>query len=211
MRQQQVLVGLGLGDPGAGLGQLRFGLAPLPPRGLDALDVAGPVAVEQRAVAARVDQPAVVVLAVQLDQRRGDRPQQRGADRLVVDEGLAPAVGAQRAAQDQRLARLDLDLGLGQRFAHRFGQRGELERRGNARPLLARADQRGFRPVAEHQPERVEQDRLARPGLAGQHPEPAGEGEVQRLDQHDVPDSQTGQHPGQALGSRPITGNRQPC
>ena len=48
------------------------------------------------AVAARVEQAAVVLLAVQLDQRVGERAQRLGRDAAVVDPGLPAAVGARR-------------------------------------------------------------------------------------------------------------------
>ena len=62
--------------------------------------------VEQGAVAARIEQAAIVVLAVDLDQRGAELAQQPGGDRLVVDEGAAAAVGLDDAADDERLAGL---------------------------------------------------------------------------------------------------------
>ena len=57
-------------------------------------------------MAARVEQAAIVMLAVDLDQHGAELAQQAGRDRLVVDEGAAAAVGLDDAADDQRLARL---------------------------------------------------------------------------------------------------------
>ena len=196
MSYQQVLVRLGLPDRGACLAEFRLGGAPFTPRGFDVLDIRAGVAVKQRPVPTRIDQTAIVMLAVQLDQSGSQFAQQRGADRLIVDERLARPIGLQRPAQDQRLARLDLDVGLRQHLAHSLRQFAELERRGDARPLLARAQQPAFGTIAEHQPECVEQDRLARPGLAGEHAEPARKGQVERVDQHDVADGEPGQHAG---------------
>ena len=48
--------------------------------------------------------PRSSLLAVQLDQRVGERPQRLGRDPPVVDPGLAPAVGGRGAAQDQLVA-----------------------------------------------------------------------------------------------------------
>ena len=88
MRQQQILVGFGLGSGCAGsIGNAARGLPRLPRRA-QAGRIHPGEAVEQRAVAARIYQPAIVMLAVQFDQRRGELPQQRDADRLVVDESL---------------------------------------------------------------------------------------------------------------------------
>ena len=47
-----------------------------------------------------IDQRALVMLAVNLDQRRADRLQGLHADRLIVDEGAGAAVGELHAAQD---------------------------------------------------------------------------------------------------------------
>ena len=46
----------------------------------------------------------------------------------------------------------------------------------------------------KRQPERVEQDRLARPGLAGEHAKPGFEIEVERLDEDDIADGKLPQH-----------------
>ena len=48
-----------------------------------------------------IDQRAVVVLAVDLDQRAAELLQHLHAHRLVVDEGAGAAVGELHAAQDQ--------------------------------------------------------------------------------------------------------------
>ena len=148
---------------------------------------------------ARIDQAPVVVLAVQLDQPAGQFAQQRDAHRLVVDKRLAAAAriitgGLELALEDQRLARLDLDTGLVERTAHGLGQVREFEAGRHARPVLAGAYQAAVGAVAQHQTQRIEQDRLASPGLTGEHAEPTGKIEIQRLDQHDVADGKAGEH-----------------
>src|SRR5690606_18398922 len=112
----------------------------------------------------------------------------------VVDPGFRSTVGAHSPPQDQGLARFQLDLGFGQGFADGLGQRGEFEGGRRARLVLAGAHERGLGAVAEHQPERVEQDRLARPGFAGKHAEARRESQVERLDQDDITDRERGQH-----------------
>ena len=62
------------------------------------------------------------------------------------------------------------------------------------RLLLAGTHQARLGAVAEHQPQGVEQDRLARAGLAGEHAQPRPEGEIERLDQDDITDRERGQH-----------------
>ena len=49
----------------------------------------------------RIGQRPVVMLAVDLDDRRADHPQDLDADRLVVDEGAGAPVGILHPAQDQ--------------------------------------------------------------------------------------------------------------
>ena len=58
-----------------------------------------------------IDQRALVVLAVDLDQRRADRLQRLHADRLVVDEGAGAAVGELHAAQDHVAVVVDAVVG----------------------------------------------------------------------------------------------------
>ena len=65
-------------------------------------------------MAARVEQAAVVMLAVDLDQAVGDVAKQRGGNARPAGEGAAAAVGLERPADQQRLARLGLDALLGQ-------------------------------------------------------------------------------------------------
>ena len=62
-------------------------------------------------MAARIDQRAVVMLAVDLDQRPAHLAQQLHADGDVVDEGAGAAVGGLDAAQDQRRIGLHAIIG----------------------------------------------------------------------------------------------------
>ena len=55
-----------------------------------------------------IDQRAVVMLAVDFDQRRAEAFQRLHADRLIVDEGAGAAVGELHAAQDQLVLGLDV-------------------------------------------------------------------------------------------------------
>ena len=103
-------------------------------------------------------------------------------------EGAAAAVGLERAPQDQRLARLALDALLGQQ---REAPDGRREARISAATLACAspaAHQAGVGARAERQAERVEQDRLARAGLAGEHAKARLELELEPVDQHDVAD-----------------------
>src|SRR3546814_16948430 len=66
------------------------------------------IGVEQGAVAAWVEQAAIVMLAVDFDQRAAEVAQQGGRTGLIVDEGAAAAVGLDDATDDQRFARFDV-------------------------------------------------------------------------------------------------------
>jgi hypothetical protein len=72
-------------------------------------------------VAARVEQAAIVMLAVDLDQSGSQLAQQAGRNRLIVDEGAAAAIGAHQPPDDQRLPRLALETVLDQHRCARHG------------------------------------------------------------------------------------------
>ncbi len=204
MGEQQVLVTARLLDRRARLFQPCHGRSPALPRLSHARHVTPGIAIQQGAMAARIDEATVVMLAVQLDQQRGDAAQKRHADWLVVDESLGAqptvlAIGRrarepQVAANDQGFTGFQLDPCLVEGLGERCGPAGKLERGGNAGLVFARAQQGGIGAIAEHQPQRIEQDRLAGTRLAGQDAESRPEREVECLDQHDIPDRKRGQH-----------------
>ena len=66
--------------------------------------------IKQGAMAARIEQAALVMLTVDLDQRRPDLAQQRRRHRLVVDISAAAAVRLDGAADEERLAGLERDV-----------------------------------------------------------------------------------------------------
>ena len=170
-----------------------FGRAPGAVRGGDAGDVEPAEAVEQGAVAARIDQPAIVMLAVDLDQPPAQFAQKSGRGGLVVDEGAAAAVGLDDAADHQRLAGLGLEAVLGdQREGGMIA--GQFEACRDHRLGRAVAHQPAIGARAERQAERIEQDRFSRPGLAGQHAQAVAEIQIERLDQDDVTNGQRGEH-----------------
>ena len=138
-----------------------------------------------------VDQRAVVVLAVDLDQRRAERAQRLHAHRLVVDEGAGAAVGELRAPQDQSVVGRNAVF-RGER-ADRMVAR-QFEGSGHLPLLRAMSHQRGVAARAERQREGVEQDRLAGTGLAREHGKPLGEIDVEPIDQDDVADRKPGEH-----------------
>ena len=180
-------------DVGAVRGQLLLARAAILPQPRHRRRLAIEVAkgIEQPAMGRGVDQRAVVVLAVDLDQRRAERPQRLHAHRLVVDEGAGAAVGELHAPQDQLV--VGLDAVVGDQRAHRMVAR-QLERRRHLPLLRAMAHQRGVAARAERQREGIQQDRLAGAGLAGEHGKALGEIDVEPIDQDDVADREPGKH-----------------
>ena len=144
---------------------------------------------------ARIDQGALVVLAVDLHQRPANIAHQRHAGRLVVDEDAGAPVGRLQAAQDEIAIIVDGILGE----QHARGMIGGDVEDGRHLPLRrAVPNQRGIAARAQRQRERIEQDGLAGTGLAGQHGEAGREVDIQLLDQDDIADRQPGEH-GDAL------------
>ena len=137
----------------------------------------------------RVQQPALLALALDLDEAVAEFAQQPDAGRLVVDKGAAAAVGGNQPAQHDRAGEVGADPGLAQ--DRRAGWLSPDREFGDDRGLLGpRAHQARIGPLAERQPERIEQDRLAGAGLAGQHAQPGTERQGQAVDQDDVADRQ---------------------
>ena len=134
-------------------------------------------------------QPAVLVLAVEREQRLGQLAQVGDRRRAAVDERARAPVGADPAGEH------DL-LGVGgQALAELAAQLvGQLEDALDVGLRRARADDAGLRAPAEQQVQRVREHGLARAGLARQHVEPGREAQLGPLDQQEVLDAQLGEH-----------------
>jgi hypothetical protein len=148
--------------------------------------------IQQHPVAARVQQAAVVVLAMQFHQCVGQGAQHLGRHAAVIGPGAAAAVGGGDAAQDQG-AILGRNPGLGQ---HGMGgvKGGQVEFGCHLALIGASADK--VRPCApaQHEAQRIQQDRLARPGFAGQHVQTRLQGQRQAVDDQKIADIQRAQH-----------------
>ena len=117
------------------------------------LPVVAAVRVEQVALPALVEQPLLLVLAVDLDERPGLEREPRRGDRLVVEArgGAAAAVTSRTAIS---------------------GSGGAVEQRLDAGAVRAVANERRIGAGAERQPQRVDEQALARAGLAGEDVQP---------------------------------------
>ena len=150
VREQQVLFRAGGVDCLARFFKRVGGALPFAPVARDLGGIGPCKPVEQQAVPARVHEAAVVVLAVQFDEDRSEIAQQADTRRLVVDEGLRPAIGLDLAADDQRLPRFDLDSRIFERFGQRSRKFGEFEAGGHARLLGAAAHEAGLGAITQH-------------------------------------------------------------
>jgi hypothetical protein len=181
--------------PARGGGVLGRAPVAMGPRGRGVQRLVAGEGVEGAAMGGRVEQALGLELAVDLDQRGAQFAQQPDRDRLVVDEGAAAAVGTDQPPQDQVALGVQ-PLGGGQGPCRMTGR--QVEDRGHAGPRGALAHGERIGAGAEREAERVEQDRLAGAGLAGQGDDARLEGDVERLDQDDVADGEAGQHAGAA-------------
>ena len=193
-------LGFAAGALDLGAMRLHRGLAraPLVPKAPDlggvVLDAAKRV--EQRAMGRRLDEGAVVVLAVDLHQSRAERAQHLHAHRLIVDEGAGAAVGELDAAHDQFVLGAVRDQIVLRQQAARRMLLGDVEGGGHLTLLGALAHQSRIAARAERERKRVEQDRFAGAGLAGQRGKAGAEVDVQAIDQNDVANGEAGEHDG---------------
>ena len=154
--------------------------------------------VEQLALPAGAQKRLRRVLAVHVEQALADLAQQRGGGRLAVDQRARPAVGVDHPPQQHR-ARVAGEVALGEPGVE-FGRAGELG--ADVGALRALAHHRHVAARAGGERERVEQDRLARARLAREHGEPRAERDVERVDDHEVAQSQGLQHGAPLRGVR---------
>ena len=148
-----------------------------------------------------LDKGAVVVLAVDFDQRRAERAQYLHADRLVVDEGAGAAVGELHRRTINSSSPQDREqIVVGEHAARRMVL-GEVECGDHLALFGALAHQRGIATRAERQRKSIEQDRFAGAGLAGERGKAGAEIDIQPIDQDDVADGEARQH-GDGCGIR---------
>ena len=146
----------------------------------DLAKVDPPEHIEQRAMPRRRQQPAVVMLAMYLHQPRTELAQQSPRNRLVVDESPAFPVGLQGTPHYQRLAVVGIDV-VGSQYPR--GVCVMFKCRRNTRLRRPLPHQPACRTIAQRKPQRIEQDRFPRAGLARDNNEAGTEFEVESLDQ----------------------------
>jgi len=141
-------------------------------------------------------QRMLLVLSIDLDQRRAYLAEALHRGEFAVDrDSRASAALGDHPAHEQ-LAAAAVAFARGQ-FRH-CGLAFELEQSLDDCFFLAGADHVGRCARAEQQPERVQDDRFAGAGFAGQHVEAGAELEIGFLDDCEVAYVQFEQHPGRA-------------
>ncbi len=139
-------------------------------------------------------QPAVLVLPVEGQQPGAERPQVARRRGAPLHEGAGPPRDTDAPSED------DL-VGVRGKAPAQLGQLGLGEQLPSKREdtlhvglIGPGTDDLGARLAAHQQVERVGEDRLPRPGLAGDRVQPACEAELGTLDQQQVLDPQLVQH-----------------
>ena len=141
---------------------------------------------------ARIEKPAVVVLAMQLHKAIRQGPQDLARDAPVVDPGgLAPVSGVD-PPQDQ-LALLGLNSGLGQNLVHGMIRRESKHRRDLAL-LGPGTNQLGPPAPAKDKAQSFKKDGFPGAGLAGQHVEARLKLQSQPIDDQHIADVETPEH-----------------
>ncbi len=139
----------------------------------------------------RLDEGALVVLAVNFHQRGAERAQHLHAHRLIVDERASPAVGKLHAPHDQRV--FAVKVVVGENAPRRMVGR-KLEDGGDLAVFRPGAYHRRLAAGAERERKGVEQDRFAGAGLAGKRGKPGAEIDVQTIDENDVANGEAREH-----------------
>jgi len=145
--------------------------------------------VEDRELLARVEQPSLLVLAVEDEKLPGDPSQVTDRRAAACDQGFRPSVGADPAREHQLLGV------LGQPLRELRAQLG-VEREDTLDVSLDGAGAHYPLPRAgpEEQIDGVGENRLARTGLTGEHVQTGREPQLGALDDEQVLDPQFQQH-----------------
>ena len=153
-------------------------------------------AVHQAQLTRWLEEPLLLVLAVDLRETSAKPSQPADGHRPVVGPHERAPVGPDLAPHDER------PVPRGHHLGHRIVVRGSrsVEDRLHASGIGPGADLVGRGAGAERERERVDDQRLARPGLAGQHREAGSERQADRLDHGEVLDGQLAEGHGVSIG-----------
>ena len=149
------------------------------------------IGVDQRAMGRRIGQRPLIVLAVDLDQRRRQSPQRLGADAPVIDIGARASVGELDPPQDQLVADLNI-LALEERMGGVSWR--QFERRRHLPLRLAVTHEAPVAARAKRQRQRIQKNGFSRSGLAGEDGQPRRELKIQLIDQHHIANGEARKH-----------------
>ena len=142
----------------------------------------------------RIEQAMRVELAMNLDQQIAQLAQQPDRAGLIVGEGAAAAVRTQLAPQDQGRAVLGRFQALFRQQCESGVVGAQIERGGDGGGGGAFTDGAGIGAPAQSEAQRIQQDRLARSGLARQRGKPVLENEVELVDQNEIANRKRREH-----------------
>ena len=163
--------------------------------------------VEERAMRSPIEEPSLVELSLDFDQRIAELAQQTDADGLVVHVGTRSAIVAQDPAQHdggicrQVLIAQQIDKGMAVR---------DLKRGGHAAALDAGAQHAAFRSGTQRHAQRIKQNGFTRAGLAGQDTQSLRERHIQPVDKDDVSNAERGQHRSVKMSNPKASSTRNP-
>ena len=132
--------------------------------------------VEQREVLRRIEQRLVLVLSVQIDERRAELAQRRGRRERVVDERAAAALRRDLAAHDDLAPVGPLEDGL------------------HGRGVLAGADEVGARASADEQVDGLDEDGLAGAGFSREDVQARLELDLEPIDDREMAHAEEAKH-----------------
>src|ERR1700730_9864521 len=155
-----------------------------------------------------IDEGAIIVLAMNCDECAGDRLQHLCGHPLIVDESAAAAVRQLQAPQNKAAGSVYV---LCLCRDHRRVVLGKFESRADLTLRRAVADQAAVASGAKRQRKRIEKNRFAGAGLAGQNGKSTVEFEIELVDQNDVADGQLDKHGVEALPDAPPFGAALSC
>jgi hypothetical protein len=153
----------------------------------NALDLALQAAesIEQCAMARGINQRAVVMLSVDLDERGRNGAKRLDADWLVVDEGTRAAISHLNAAENEISVAVDVLRG-GRDPGGMI--RAKIEHRRDLTLRFAGANQRAIATAAKGERKRIQQDGFARAGFSGENGEAPTKLKVEAIDQDNIAD-----------------------
>ena len=167
---------------------------PAAPRGGDSTRCGAQsgIGIEQRALRRRAQQRLVFVLAVNIDQMLARLAQLRERHGAAVDERARAAAAVDHAPHQTR-AIVTRKFVVGEPGLQRL-ERSGLELGADLAFLGALPHDARVAALAEHHRQRVDQDRFAGAGFAGEHREAGRELEIHPVDDHEIANVQRAQH-----------------